>query len=149
MKISDKGIKLIKYYEGFKQVSYFDKAGSVWTIGYGSTKGVKRGMGISEAFATEWLIRDANEAAEQIEKVVTVKLNQDQMDALISFVYNLGIGRLKESTLLKRINENRFSEVPEEFDKWVYGGGQVLPGLVKRRKSEATLWTTGVLDIAR
>lgn len=148
MQISEKGIKLIKFYEGFKQSSYRCPAGK-WTIGFGSTKGVKRGMGISEAHATTWLIRDANEAADAIARLVTVKLTQDQVDALISFIYNLGIGAFTESTLLKKLNEGDYAAVPNELNRWIYSGDNVLPGLVYRRKAEGILWSTGELELGR
>ncbi len=148
MQISDEGVKLIKFYEGFRQTTYKDAVGKL-TLGYGSTKGVKRGMGISEAHATTWLIRDANEAAEGILKLVKVQLKQHQLDALISFVYNLGINAFAESTLLRVLNEGKYDEVPAELKRWIHSDGEVLPGLVKRRDAEAHLWSTGELVLGR
>ena len=73
----------------------------------------------------------------------TVPLNQNQFDALVSFVYNLGAGAFEGSTLLKDLNAHNFAAVPGQLEEWVHAGSQVLPGLVARRKAEARLFTTG------
>ena len=107
------------------------------TIGYGHTKNVRMGDRISEYWAKELLREDIEEAEWQVKELRVAK-TEGQLDALVSFVFNLGIGRLKSSTLLKVIREGgSMQQVKKEFKRWVYGGGKQLPGLVKRREWEA------------
>ena len=122
--------------EGLRLEAYEDAAG-VPTIGYGHTKDVRMGDRISEYWAKE-LLRDDIEVAEQQVKELGVARTEGQLDALTSFVFNLGIGRLKESTLLRVIREGGSKQqIRKEFKRWVYGGGKKLPGLVTRREWEA------------
>ena len=122
--------------EGLRLEAYQDAAG-VPTIGYGHTKNVRMGDRISEYWAKELLREDIEEAEWQVKELRVAK-TEGQLDALVSFVFNLGIGRLKSSTLLKVIREGgSMQQVKKEFKRWVYGGGKQLPGLVKRREWEA------------
>lgn len=122
--------------EGLRLEAYEDAAG-VPTIGYGHTKDVRMGDRISEYWAKE-LLRDDIEVAEQQVKELGVARTEGQLDALTSFVFNLGIGRLKESTLLRVIREGGSKQqIRKEFKRWVYAGGKKLPGLVTRREWEA------------
>lgn len=149
MKISQVGLDLIKKYEGYRDKSYLCPAG-VWTIGYGTTvingKPVRRGMVCNKEQAQEWLENDANRFLESIERLIRedVELNQNQIDSLASFVYNVGIGNFKKSTLLKQLNEGFNVLAAEEFKRWNKGGGRVLGGLVDRRAEEARLFTSGI-----
>ena len=122
--------------EGLRLEAYEDAAG-VPTIGYGHTKNVRMGDKISEYWAKEMLREDIEEAEWQV-KELGVPKTEGQLDALVSFVFNLGIERLKTSTLLKVIrNGGSMQQIKKEFKRWVYGGGKQLPGLVKRREWEA------------
>ena len=122
--------------EGCRLEAYQDAAG-VPTIGYGHTKNVRMGDRISEYWAKEMLREDIEEAEWQV-KELNVARTEGQLDALVSFVFNLGIGRLKRSTLLKTIREGGSkAQITKEFKRWVYADGKLLPGLVKRREWEA------------
>ena len=122
--------------EGLRLEAYKDAAG-VPTIGYGHTKNVRMGDRISEYWAKEMLREDIEEAEWQV-KELKVARTEGQLDALTSFVFNLGIGRLKESTLLEVIRRGASkAAITREFKKWVYADGKKLPGLVKRREWEA------------
>ena len=122
--------------EGLRLEAYEDAAG-VPTIGYGHTKNVRMGDKISEYWAKEMLREDIEEAEWQVKELGVAK-TEGQLDALVSFVFNLGIERLKTSTLLKVIrNGGSMQQIKKEFKRWVYAGGKQLPGLVKRREWEA------------
>jgi lysozyme len=139
MNIGTKGLDLIKFFEGLELNAYQCAAG-VWTIGYGHTKDVQQGMTISEATANEMLAEELNEYESYINGLVTVELNQDQFDAMVSWVYNLGVGNLKASTLLKVLNAGDYDGVPAQMMRWNKAGGKVLEGLTKRRQAEADLF---------
>ena len=122
--------------EGCCLEAYEDAAG-VPTIGYGHTKNVRMGDRISQYWAKEMLREDIEEAEWQVKELGVAK-TEGQLDALVSFVFNLGIDRLKTSTLLKVIrNGGSRQQIKKEFKRWVYAGGKQLPGLVKRREWEA------------
>ena len=140
MRISEQGLDFIKSFEGLRLKSYQDSIG-VWTIGWGHTKGVKRGQVITRADA-ERFIRDD---LASIERHLTADLGEDgvlqcQFDALCSFCFNLGIGAYMRSTLRKYVKAGRDADAGREFGRWVHAGGRVLPGLVRRRKAEAELY---------
>ncbi len=139
MMVSENCLDLIKQFEGCKLKAYKCPAG-IWTIGYGRTTDVHEGDTCTQEQADAWLTEEANEFAEQIEKMVKVPLTQNELDALTSFAYNVGLGNLRKSTLLKRINESDFDEAAPEFLKWNKAAGKVLPGLVKRRQAEMDLF---------
>lgn len=109
MQTSDKGIALIKGFEGLRLKAYKCSAG-VWTIGYGHTKGVKEGQTITEAEAETLLREDLRTFEVGVSSLVTVFLHQCQFDALVSFAFNLGVGAIKGSTLLKKINARAGAE---------------------------------------
>lgn len=145
MKISQDGINLIKHYEGLRTKAYLDSVG-VATIGYGHTKGVKLGMIITETKAEELLKQDLEYFENKVLDLVKVNLLQNQFDALVSFVFNVGEGNLKKSTLLKKLNNTIYFRTEElvsiadEFLKWNKAGGKVLPGLTKRRIAERMMF---------
>lgn len=139
MQISKTGLELIKSFEGCGLVAYKCPAG-VWTIGYGHTGGVKPGMEINQAQATVMLKRDMRSYEATVNKYVTVEINQNQFDALVSFTYNCGGNALRKSTLLKLLNQGKIKEAADQFDLWNRGGGKVLPGLVRRRTAEKKLF---------
>ena len=136
-------IDLIKKYEGFSPQAYQDSVG-VWTIGYGTTRingqPVKAGMTITEDQAIQIVQQEVNKLWSQIESIVKVPINDNHMNALVDFAYNLGFNALKTSTLMKKLNAGDFTGAANEFTRWVYAGGKVLPGLVKRREAEKQLF---------
>lgn len=134
---------MIATHEGLRLEAYLCPAG-VWTIGYGHTKGAKPGMTITRQQA-EALLREDLLTAENTVNRLHLKLNQNQFDALVSFVFNVGSGNFQRSTLLKKIQANANDPaIASEFNKWNRGGGRVLPGLVKRRKQEAELYFSNI-----
>ena len=135
-RISDIGLKKLKEFEGLRKEAYYDAAG-VPTIGYGHTHGVRMGDVISEYWAEMFLKADLYDVEKQVDSL-GLDLNQPQFDALVSFAYNLGFYKLKTSTLLKTIKEGgNMRAIKQEFKKWIYAGGKIQPGLVKRREWEA------------
>ena len=139
MKTSHKGIALIKEFEGLRLKAY-KCPGGVWTIGYGHTAGVKPGMVISEAQAEEYLMADLI-ASEKYLNDLGLAINQNQFDALISFIYNVGTGNFSRSTLLRKVRANpQDNSIMDEFLRWVYSKGRVLPSLQRRRLAEMKLY---------
>ena len=151
MKTSDKGIDFIKRHEALRLNAYLDAVG-VWTIGYGHTGGVNGGDAISEKQAEEFLRADLA-TAERALNSTRLQLNQNQFDALVSFIFNVGVGRPKShpkgpagflgSTLLiKARHDVNDPAIRKEFERWIYAGGKILNGLIRRRKEEADLYFT-------
>ena len=133
---SEELMEKLMEFEGCQLEAYFDEAG-VLTIGYGHTKDVREGDRISEYWARELLREDIEKAQAQVVKLGVCR-TQGQLDALTSFVFNLGFQRLRKSTLLKVIKrKGSDEEIRREFKRWVYAGGKKLSGLEKRREWEA------------
>ena len=144
MRMSAAGLATVKEFEGLRLKAYKCPA-AVWTIGYGHTSAagapiVNPDLVITKDEAEEVLARDMEQYEEGVRKYVKVDLTQGQFDALVDFAYNAGVGALAKSTLLKKVNAEKFDEVPAEFMKWTKGGGKELPGLVRRRRAEVKLW---------
>ena len=139
MNTSAEGIALIKKFEGCELKAYQCSAG-VWTIGYGHTKDVEEGDTISKDQAEEMLVEELHEYENYINEYVNVALSQNQFDALVSWVYNLGPANLKASTMLKVLNDGKYEDVPYQMKRWNKAGGKVLDGLVRRREAEALLY---------
>ena len=139
MKTSQEGIALIKKFEGCELKAYQCSA-NVWTIGYGHTAGVSEGNVCTQEDADRMLAEDLEEFEGYVREAVDVSLEQHNFDALVAWTYNLGPGSLQSSTMLKRLNEENFDEVPSEMRRWNKSGGQVLDGLVRRREAEALLF---------
>lgn len=133
------GIDLIKKYEGFKPGAYRCSAG-VWTIGYGTTHGVKQGEIITRKKAEEHLLKHLSGVEKTIEEYVTVNLTQNQYDALASFIYNVGEGNFVKSTLLKRLNKKDTFGAAQEFPKWKKANGTIFEDLKRRRAEERALF---------
>jgi len=136
---------LLKKFEGCKLKAYRCPA-NVCTIGYGHTSAagapmVNNGMTITQADAEDILKRDLVKYEIGVMDLVKVKLTQNQFDVLVDFAYNAGVGNLKSSTMLKKINSGDLDAVPAELMKWTKGGGKVLPGLVRRRQAAGAWWT--------
>jgi len=141
MKIGQNGLNLIKASEGFRAQAYLD-TGKVPTIGYGTTHDVHLGQVITESQGEEFLKRDVSDAEHTIDTLVKVPLTQNQFDALVCFVYNIGEGQFKSSTLLRVLNAGHYDQVPAQLARWNKDNGRVLKGLVIRRANEAKLFQT-------
>ena len=144
-KISNKGLELIKEFEGFSSVAYLCPA-KIPTIGYGNTfyedgRKVKLGEQISKTDALELLEKVVNkDFADKIFPAIKVPVTQNQFDAMVSLAYNIGTGSFLKSTLLKKVNAGDFIGASEEFLKWNKSGGKELLGLTRRRKREQDLF---------
>lgn len=131
---------LIRRFEGFRSKPYLCPAG-VWTIGYGTTKNVTKNHPTVSVQQAEPMMRaDALEAYSSVTKVSPVLLPRPASAcAMADFVYNLGMGRYRASTLRRKVDSGEWGSVPEQLRKWVWGGGKKLPGLVLRRQAEILL----------
>lgn len=137
------GLALTEQSEGLSLTAYQDQVG-VWTIGYGHTgPDVVPGMTITREQAQELLQKDIASAAACVNRCVTVPLNQDQFDALVDFVFNLGPAAFEGSTLLRDLNAGNFSAAASQFELWDHAGGAVVAGLLRRRQQEAALFESG------
>jgi len=139
MRTSPHGIALIKHFEGCETTAYQCSA-NVWTIGYGHTRGVREGDKITEDKAEYLLLEDLKHFEGFVDRLVEVSLNQDQFDALVSWTFNLGPTNLGESTLLRKLNQGHYDEVPAQMARWNRSDGKVSEGLKRRRKAEGLLW---------
>ena len=144
MQTSDKGIALIKQFEGCKLTAYQDSVG-VWTIGYGWTqpvdgKTIRAGMTIKQETAERLLKTGLVSYESDVSRLVKVGLTQGQFDALVSFTYNLGTRSLSTSTLLRKLNAGDYAGAANEFPRWNKAGGKVLSGLSRRREAERALF---------
>ena len=139
MKASIDAYELIKQFEGLRLEAYLCPAG-IWTIGYGHTSGVSPNSFITIQEADEYLHRDVATIEMKLNKLNLI-LRQCQWDAIISFVFNVGIGNFKSSTLLAKIRINpEDNSIMDEFLRWVYANGKVMKGLQKRRLAEMKLY---------
>ena len=145
MKMSQEGINaLVKKFEGCKLKAYRCPAG-ICTIGYGHTSAagnplVNDGMTITQEQANTILAADLVKFEQAVEALLKQPVTQEQFDVLVDFAYNAGVGALRSSTLLKKVNAAQFDDVPAELMKWNKGGGKVLAGLVRRRQAESAWW---------
>ena len=139
VQISEEGVALIRHFEGCSLDAYLCPAG-VWTVGYGHTGDVSEGDVIDQEKAEALLIEDLEEFEGYVSALCERSLTQCQFDALVSWVFNLGPGNFKSSTLLRRLNDGDLGAVPNEMRRWTRAGGQVLEGLVKRREAEALMF---------
>ncbi len=139
MTISEDGIDLIKRNEGLRLKAY-RCPGGIWTIGYGHTSGVMDGDVITKEQAEELLKKDIKEIEYKLNSL-NLNLTQNQFDALVSFIFNVGWSNFKSSTLLKKIRINPDDpSIRYEFSRWVFANGKKLNGLIKRRNEEANLY---------
>jgi lysozyme len=137
------GLALTEQSEGCRLAAYQDQVG-VWTIGYGHTgTGVVSGLTITQDQAVALLTSDIAAACAYVNQAVTVALQQDEFDALVDFVFNLGRGAFAGSTLLKDLNAGNFAAAADQFDLWDHAGGQVVAGLLRRRQAEEALFAQG------
>jgi lysozyme len=139
MTTSQRGTDLIKSFEGLRLEAYADSVG-ILTIGYGHIENVYPGRVIDE-YGADILLKDDLRRFEHGINELALSINQNQFDALVSFAFNLGLGNLSNSTLLKKIRVNpNDPTIADEFKRWTRAGGKVLPGLIKRRQLEADLY---------
>ena len=140
MNISQKGIDLIKNFEGCRLTAYRCPA-NILTIGYGHTgSDVITGQKITQEQAEKLLKTDLLVHCNNVSRMVKVPLTQNQFDALVSFEFNVGYGNFASSTMLKLLNQKKYREAAAQFDRWVYANRKVLAGLVKRRAAEKALF---------
>ena len=118
----------------------YQDADRVWTIGYGTTRGVRPGQEISEAQAEALLKTDLTRFERDVNQAVRVSINDNQFAALVSFTYNVGSGALRSSTLLRKLNSRDIYGAANEFPRWNRAGGRVLAGLTRRRNAERALF---------
>ena len=138
-----KGLAVTETFEGCRRTAYQDQVG-VWTIGYGHTgPDVHAGMTVTEEEAQALLEKDIRNAAECVNHLVVVKLTQEEFDALVDFVFNVGAGALQRSTLLRELNAGNFTGAAAQFALWSRAGGAVVAGLLRRRLAEQTLFRQG------
>ena len=137
---SNNALSIIKKYEGFRAKVYICPGGYK-TIGYGHLlKKNEQLTEISESEASALLIQDIRSIEASLVRLVNVILNQNQLDALISFCFNVGAGSFQRSTMRQKINRLQHMQVPNEFSKWIFANGRKLKGLVSRRYEEANLY---------
>lgn len=141
MRMSENGRKLTKEFEGLRLEAYQD-GGGVWTIGYGHTKNVRQGDVIDLATADAFLQSDLAFAEGVVSQYVHLPLNQNQFDACVDFVFNLGIGNFMRSTLLAKLNHGDFAGASAEFIRWNKDNGMVVEGLNRRCKARTKLFNT-------
>lgn len=142
MKINELGLKLIKEFENCKLTVYLDIVG-VPTVGYGTT-------GDDVVLGDTWTLEEVETRLNQdlerfeggVEDLVTVGINENQFSALVCFAYNVGLAALKRSHLLEYVNEGKFSEASEQFERWNKASGKEVPGLTRRRLAEKSLFLT-------
>jgi lysozyme len=152
LKVNDRGLALIRKFEGLRTRAYRDAAG-IWTIGYGHTSmagppRVGRGTRISRADAAAILARDVASFAQGVAVLLKVPLSDAQFSALVSFAYNVGLDNFRKSSVLRAVNSGDFAAVPRRLSLWVKARGKVLPGLVNRRAAEAALFIEGTPETA-
>ena len=143
--ISEQGFGIIREFEGFRANAYLD-TGGVWTIGYGTIKypdgtKVKKGDTCTQGQAELWLKNDCKWVDSCLDKYVKVTINQNQFDALASFIYNVGETAFAKSTMLTLINKGDLKAASSQFDRWIYDNGVKISGLANRRVKEKELFS--------
>lgn len=146
MRASKNALDLVKQFESCRLYAYEDQGG-VWTVGWGTTgPGINERTSVSQGIADAMLKSDIAQLGEHITPLVGLITNQDQFDALVSLVYNIGITAFKNSTMLKKIRAHDLKGAAEEFDKWVHVHKVVSDGLVRRRKAEKALFSRKLVN---
>lgn len=139
MNMSEKGLAMLREFEGCKLIAYQCQAG-VWTIGVGHTATAKPGMMITTDQAMDLLRKDVEKFEYVVNNVVKVQLSQNQFDSLVSFVFNIGATAFKNSTLLKKLNSGDYAGAANQFSRWIRAGGIESNGLKKRRSIERSVF---------
>lgn len=143
-KVSHRAIALLHHFEGFREEAYLDAVG-IWTIGYGNTRWpdgrpVRKGDRVTKEQGEELFRAILSTFERGVLDAVKVPLTQPQFDALVSFAYNVGLGALGTSTLLRKLNAGEYREAADQFLRWDKAGGKVLAGLTRRREAERELF---------
>ncbi|BAY37618.1 putative lysozyme [Nostoc sp. NIES-2111] len=138
-RINAEGLRLVQSFEGLYLEAYLDPV-NVWTIGWGATEGVHKGMKITKAQAEEMLKKELSKFEAAVADAVKVEINDNQYSALVCLSYNVGANALFKSTLLKLLNEGKYQEAADQFLVWDKAGGQALLGLSRRRRAERSLF---------
>jgi lysozyme len=142
-KLSKDGVEFIASWEGYRRCAYKPVSSETyWTVGYGHYgPDVHQGDCVTIDQALTLLREDCKEAQEAVDRLLKVRVGQAQLDVLVSFAFNVGVGNFTSSTLLKELNDGHYSKVPDELMRWVQdASGNTLAGLVNRRKAEARKW---------
>jgi lysozyme len=148
MNYSKNGLHLTEQFEGVRLTAYPDPAtgGDPWTIGYGHTgPDVYPGLTITQEQAEELLTQDTEKAAAAVNAKVTGDITQEEFDALVDFVFNVGAGNFAASTLLKKVNSGDIHGAAAEFEKWDMDAGKQMAGLLRRRHAEAEEFLSGIV----
>lgn len=139
------GKEIVKHFESCRLKAYKDTGNPpVPTIGWGHTKNVKMGDTCTQEQADKWFEEDYLSAKNDVLSVVKVPLNTNQLDALTSFVYNIGLPQFKPSTLLRKLNAGDYKGAANQLRRWIYDDGVIQPGLVKRREMERMVFLDGM-----
>lgn len=141
MTTSAQGRKLTESFEGCRLTAYQDSVG-IWTLGYGRTAGVKQGDTCTQEQADAWLAEDLASAEHTVNTLVKVPLNQNQFDALVDFVYNVGSGNFEHSTLLSLLDQGAYIGAANQILAWDKAGHVPVAGLTRRRVAEQKLFLT-------
>lgn len=143
MKLSNRGLNLIKEFEGLRLDAYFDPIGLL-TVGYGhlckKNEGFRLGVRITPQLAERLLASDVVWAENAVENLVVPQLSQNQFDALVSFTFNVGQTTFRRSSVLRFVNINRFDRANDYLLKYIYADGRKLKGLINRRQAESKLF---------
>lgn len=139
--IAQSTIEFVKAREGLSLTPYRDAGG--YSVGHGHYLGTEAGAKITQDRADAYLRADLAKAANEVNARVRVPLSQNQFDALVSFVFNVGVGAFAKSTLVKKLNAGDYTNAAQEFRRWIYSQGNVLTALVNRRKAERELFEGG------
>jgi lysozyme len=145
MRLNQRGIDLIKSFEGCRLKAYPDPAtgSDPWTIGWGHTgPEVHPGLTWTQKQADDCLTNDLEHFSQGVKALINIDLTDNEFSAIVSLAYNIGIGNLKHSTLLKLVNAGAMSQAAKEFYKWDMANGKVMAGLVRRRISERALFNS-------
>lgn len=138
---SKDGLHLTEQFEGCKLVAYKPVPTDPWTIGYGHTKGVKEGQTCTAEQAEDFLSQDIQDASDTVNYACrNIVLRQNEFDALVDFVFNVGSGNFLGSTMLRKMKTADFEDAAKEFEKWDMSGGVHLAGLLRRRIAEECLF---------
>ena len=137
---SDRCLDLITGFEKLRLTAYLPTPDDVWTIGYGHTHNVKEGDTCTKEQARKWLFDDVEDAALAVDTMVKQPLTQNQFDALVSFVFNIGDTAFHTSTMLRDLNDAEYAAAAEQFPRWNKQKGKVKLGLTRRRAAERALF---------
>lgn len=147
-RINSEGLALIKRWEGCRLDAYRD-VGGVWTIGYGHTRTARQGLTITQEQAEGLLREDLKVYEAAVDEAVHVDLTENQFAALVSWSFNVGVGAMRRSALIRRLNAGEYDAVPGELARWNKVKGGIVPGLSNRRAAEAGLWARGSFVVSR